>query len=115
MLIAGGGLLNGGNFSGNVFDNGTLNYSSTNSQQFTGSVFGNGGFTMNTPTNVTVTFTGTNSFNGNIVINSGIWSDQNNQNGTLNPPTSGLGNTTTVGKTVTINSGGVLSVDAGGF
>ena len=114
MLIAGGGLLNGGNFSGNVFDNGTLNYSSTNSQQFTGSVFGNGGFTMNTPTNVTVTFTGTNSFNGNIVINSGIWSDQNNQNGTLNPPTSGLGNTTT-NKTVTINSGGVLSVDAGGF
>jgi fibronectin-binding autotransporter adhesin len=115
MLIAGGGLVNGGNFSGNVFDNGTLIYNGTNNQQFTGSVFGNGGFTMGTPTNVTVTFTGTNAFNGNIVINSGIWSDQNNQNGTLNPLTSGLGNTTTVGKTVTINNGGILSVDAGGF
>ena len=115
MLIAGGGLVNGGNFSGNVLDNGSLVYSSTNNQLFTGSVFGSGGFTMNAPTNVTVTFTGTNSFNGNIVINSGIWSDQNNQNGTLNPPTSGLGNTLTVGKTVTINSGGILSVDAGGF
>jgi len=115
MLIAGAGQVNGGNFAGNVLDNGSLVYNGTNAQSFTGSVFGSGGFTMGTPTNIQVTFTGTNAFSGNIVINSGIWSDQNNQNGTLSPLTSGLGNTTTVGKTVTINSGGTLSVDAGGF
>jgi fibronectin-binding autotransporter adhesin len=115
LLFTGRGQLNGGNFSGNVLDNGSLNYSGTNSQQFTGSVFGTGGLTVNTPTNITVTYTGTNSYNGNLVINSGILSDQNNQNGSLNPIVSGLGNTTVVGKTVTINSGGILSVDASGF
>jgi autotransporter-associated beta strand protein len=54
-----------------------------------------------------------NKFTGNVVINSGTVSDLNPQNSGL-PLVGGLGNPQIAGRTVTINNGGILSLDASG-
>ena len=57
--------------------------------------------------------TGANNYTGNIVINSGTVSDNRSEN-SGSPTVSALGNPQTAGRTVTINSGGTLSLDTGG-
>jgi fibronectin-binding autotransporter adhesin len=55
-----------------------------------------------------------NNYGGNIVINSGVVSVNNSQNNG-NQNAGGLGNPNTpAGRTVTINNGGILSLDTGG-
>ena len=54
-----------------------------------------------------------NTNTGNIVINGGIVSDMNVQNANY-PAVGGLGNPMIAGRTVTINNGGILSLDASG-
>ena len=60
----------------------------------------------------TLALSASNNFTGNIVINGGILSDFNTEN--VNYPTGGgLGNPMIAGRTVTINSGGICSLDSG--
>ena len=56
----------------------------------------------------TLTLTGASTFTGNVVINGGNLSVGGLANNT-NPTATSLGNMTTVGKTVTVNSGGTLT------
>jgi autotransporter-associated beta strand protein len=94
------------NGSGGIFDvtNGTT---LTNNGVITGS----GGLTL-TDTG-TLVLSGANTFTGNIVINGGILSDINAEN-TVEPTVGGLGNPQIAGRTVTINNGGILSLDVAG-
>ncbi len=59
----------------------------------------------------TLTLSGGNSFTGNIVIDEGILRDTVQANN-ANPTVSGLGNMTTVGRTITINAGATLLLAA---
>lgn len=91
------------------------NYASVRSGTISGVISGAGGLTVNSGsgTGGVLTLNANNTFTGNIVVNGSTIIAENGSN-TGSPRTSGpLGNTTTAGKTVTINSGGVVSFTKG--
>ncbi len=77
----------------------------------TGILGGSGTLTMTNAGTLMLPAANTNT--GNIVINGGILSDMNVQNANY-PAVGGLGNPMIAGRTVTINNGGILSLDASG-
>jgi hypothetical protein len=106
LLLSGAGLLNNGNYYQNIVDNGTLNYSSTNSQNLLGIISGSGGLTLNSGTltlgagNVSGAPVGEN-YTGPTVINGGTL------NLNYNNPAIGALNTSSG---ITINGGKIVSL-----
>ena len=93
-------------YPGAITDNGMFVFSSGIVQSNTGVISGNGGLTVNGPGTLIVT--GANSFTNNMVINGGLFSDFYNAQGAN---VSGFGQTSRDGRIVTINNGGIASVD----
>jgi len=106
-----GGASGNGTNGATIVDNGTLDFASSAAQLLTGNISGTGGITVDSGT---LALQGQNSFTGNIVVNSGgTLSVQTVEN--VNVPAVGsLGNVQTPGQTATINSGGLLTLDANG-
>lgn len=96
LALGGAGQLNGGNYSGNVLDNGTLVYSSSSAQTFSGMISGGGVLTHSS--NATLTLAGSNTFSGTTIVNAGVLRVQH---------LSGLGST--VSGTV-VNQGAALDL-----
>jgi fibronectin-binding autotransporter adhesin len=98
-------------YSGAMIDNGTFVYNSTETYGTNaGVISGNGGLIVNTTGTLVLNNSGS-SFTNNIVINGGILSDVAGVNNTTN---TALGANNVVGRTITINNGGILSLDNSG-
>ena len=100
-----------GTYGGVISKNCTFYYSYSTNMTNSGANTGTGLWVVNGPG--TLTLSGTSSFTGNIEVDGGILSDTDARDvGT--PTSSGLGNPQTAGRTVTINNGGILSLDTPG-
>ena len=110
LTLGGASQLDGGDYAGGITNNGSLDYDSSATQTFSGAVAGTGQWFVNGPGQLT--FTASNTFTGNVVINGGIVSVASPDNN-ASPASSGLGDPQVAGRTITINNGGMLSVDAG--
>jgi hypothetical protein len=106
LLLTNAALLNNGNDYANIVDNGTLNYSGTNSQNLLGVISGSGGLTLNSGTltlgagNVSGAPAG-ETYTGPTVINGGTL------NLNYNNPAVGALNTSSG---ITINGGKIVSL-----
>jgi autotransporter-associated beta strand protein len=87
---------------------GVYNYSSLT---ITGLVAGSSSLLVNGDATSILALAGASTNSGNIVISNATLSDINVQN-VANPTVSGLGNPQIAGRTVTINTNGILSLDA---
>jgi autotransporter-associated beta strand protein len=98
---------------------GTISVANGTSLTITGLVAGSGALLVAGSGSVSqngqgiLAFTGASTNSGNIVITNGTVSDLNGQN-SANPAVGGLGNPQVAGRTITVNSNGVLSLDATG-
>ncbi len=90
----------------------TITVDNANKVGLTGVLSGAGPLTINAGLG-TVSLSASNTFTGNVVINSGTVIDNNNENST-SPTASGLGNPQTVGRTITVNAGAALVLDING-
>ncbi|MGA9042290.1 MAG: autotransporter-associated beta strand repeat-containing protein, partial [Terriglobales bacterium] len=91
-----------------TLDNATLAFKDTGALSYGFVISGSGGLVQNGSD--VVTLSGTNTFSGNILINSGtLNASVPNTSSTAGP----LGNLTTAGRTITVASGGVLELAAG--
>jgi autotransporter-associated beta strand protein len=102
-----------------IANGGTLAYNGTNVQTLTGVISGGGslnaiGLLPYTGTNGTLILTGANTFTNNIIISNAWVSDDAGEQNSTAPTAGGLGNPQIAGRTVTINSNGMLSLDSGG-
>jgi len=103
-LQLGDGGTTGSAGSGMITDNGTLAFDYSSQQTFSRVVSGSGGILVNSPTNGGVFLTGSDSYTGGVVIDSGI----------LTPATTNaFGNISLMGTlpSITVNSPGVLDID----
>ena len=114
LTIGGAGVLDGagvvaggGTNAANIADATLLDYASSANEILSGVISGAGGLQMDG--SGVLALQGGNTFTGNVVINSGTVSVQSVQNNN-SPTASSLGNPQ-ISKTVTINSGGTLSID----
>jgi autotransporter-associated beta strand protein len=110
FIVSGAGQLNNGFLLAGFANNGSFVYNSSAPQTFAGALSGSGTWTFDS-TNTIVLSAGS-PFTGNVVINRAIVSHPF-ANNALNITASGLGNPQ-VAHTVTINNGGVLSLDGPG-
>jgi len=105
----------GGNYSGNIVNSGTFNYSSGVPQTFSGVISGpgainiNGGGTANGPI---VSLNALNTYTGNVTITNTYVSDIQ-ADAVTTPNVSGVGNPQNLSQTFTINSNAVMSFDVG--
>ena len=114
--LADSSLLDSGTYAGNiaVSSAGTFIINSTNNMIFAGPITGSGGVQVNgvNTTNTVVTFSGTNSYQGPLLVNGATVIDVNTEaNGA--PPGTGLGYSASA-RTVTITNGGVVSLNTQG-
>ena len=118
LVVGGTGQLNGGNYAGNMLDNGTLVYSNSTPQTLSGIVAGGGTLTLSG--NSTLTLAGANTFNGLTTVNSGVLKVQHanalgaTTSGTIVNPGATLelaGNVSTLAEALTLN--GILSNQTG--
>jgi autotransporter-associated beta strand protein len=119
LVIGTTGELGGGDYTGAITNNGTFDYYGTNVQTLGGVISGIGplnviGLLPYTGTNGTLILTAANTFTNNIIISNAWVSDDAGEQNSTGPTAGGLGNPQIVGRTVTINSNGVLSLDSGG-
>jgi fibronectin-binding autotransporter adhesin len=70
LQIGGAGQLNSGTYAGSIVDNGTLEYSSSAAQTFSGVISGAGNLLKDTNTGA-LTLSGASSYTGNITISAG--------------------------------------------
>jgi autotransporter-associated beta strand protein len=105
-------------YAGNITNNGTLLYNSTNVQALSGIISGSGsldviGLAPYTGTNTanTLVLSGASTFTNNVIISNAYVSDTYGPNGAGGATALGVANL--AGRTVTINSNGVLSIDVG--
>jgi autotransporter-associated beta strand protein len=103
-------------YAGNITNNGTLLYNSTNFQTLSGIISGRGsldviGLVPRNGTNTTLVLSGASTFTNNVIISNAYVSDTYGPNGAGAATALGVANL--AGRTVTINSNGVLSIDAG--
>jgi autotransporter-associated beta strand protein len=77
LTISGAGQLGAGNYVSTIVDNGTFNYNSSASQTLSGFVTGTGSITVNGPG--TLLLSGTNTYTGATIINSGSLALSGNQ------------------------------------
>ena len=70
LEIASAGRLGGGSYAGNIVNDGTFLYSSTNNQTLSGIISGSGALTQNNSSS-TLTLTGNNTYSGVTTINAG--------------------------------------------
>jgi autotransporter-associated beta strand protein len=112
-----------GNVTGQITLNANLivglrdwyNYATVRSGTISGQISGTGGITVNSGSGSggILTLSGANSYTGNVVVSTATLEAANGAN-TGSPRTVGpFGNTTTSGKTVTINNGGTVSLTVG--
>ena len=93
-------------YPGGIVDNGMFVYSSALTLTNSGVISGGGGMIMNGPG--TFVGLGSDTFTNNLVINGGIFSEFY---AVGNAGTSGFGSTAVNGRTVTVNNGGIASID----
>ena len=106
------GLLGGGNYTATIANSGALVVNTLSNQTFSGVISGGGGL-YQLGSGQTI-LSASNSFTGNITISGGTLQDTNSEStGGSTPSVSGLGNVQTVGRTVTINNGGMFYFGTG--
>jgi autotransporter-associated beta strand protein len=117
LQLADPGMLNNGDSTSPITDNGVFLFSSQQAQTLVGVISGTGGIVVNggssATTNGFLTLDAANTFTGNIGISNGTLIDAIAE-GNGNPVATGLGNSQTSGKTVTIGTNGTLILAAGG-
>jgi autotransporter-associated beta strand protein len=116
LAIGASGALGPGTYAGLITNNGTLTYNGTNVQTLSGVISGRGslnviGLQSSVISNANLILSGANTFTNNVVI-SNAWVSVTYGPNAAGAATS-LGVANLAGRTVTINSNGVLSVDSG--
>ena len=105
LEIGGAGQLNSGAYAGAISNAGALFVNTTANQTLSGAISGAGALTKANAG--TLTLSGASTFTGNITVNSGTLNVGLTVNN-ANPTATALGDMTTIGKTVTVNSGSSL-------
>lgn len=108
--VADSGSLNGGNYAQNITNNGTFEYNSTAAQALSGDMSGTGALVKDNAS--TLTLSGTNSYSGTTTVTNGtlLVNGTNSGSGAVSVANGAtLGGDGSIGGTVTIASGGMLS------
>jgi fibronectin-binding autotransporter adhesin len=120
LQIAGAGQLGSGNYAGSITNNGTLEYSSSANQGFSGVISGAGNLIKDTSTSV-LTLSGSSSYTGSTTVNAGTLNITGsaantlvtvNSGGTLSGSGVNASGTGLIGGAVSVNGGGSISLAA---